>query len=83
MLYAIEFAEVRTYIHNFTVEADDKIEAQRIALKLADSSDFLCDIAGNGTYFDTTLSVGEVWEPAESEQYSRIYDNEIEEYTKE
>ena len=83
MLYAVEFIEKRTYVHDFTVEADNEAEANSIASKLAGSSDFLCDIAGNGSYFETELDVGLVWKPAESERYFRIYDNEIEEYTKE
>lgn len=57
MAYAIGFAEVRTYLHTYVIDTDDELEAQHIAEQLAASSDFLCDIAGNGKYFDTKLEV--------------------------
>lgn len=60
MAYAIELAEIRTYTHTFLIDADDEFEARKIAEELADSSDFLNDIAGNGSYYGTELEEADV-----------------------
>ena len=80
MAYAIELAEIRTYTHTFLIDTDDELEAQRIAEELANSSDFLDYIAGNGSYFDTNLEVGEVWE-TDNQHIEPLTNAEIAKYT--
>lgn len=82
MAYAIELVETRTYSHYFLVDTDDEIEARNTAEQLAMSSNFLCDIVGNGSYLDTNLEVGDVWE-TKNECIALLTSKEIAEYTEE
>lgn len=62
MAYAIELAEIRAYTHNFIIDTDDELAAQKLAEELAESVSFLDSIAGNGWYYGSELQVADVWE---------------------